>query len=66
MAKKKPRKTPLSKKFIPQASIISDEIYAPNYSGVENFNELWCWDLTGTDNIIIDDINLSLVKIGTS
>ena len=26
--------------------------------------EVWIWDLTGTDNVIIDDINLSLVQIG--
>ncbi len=26
--------------------------------------EVWIWDLTGTDNIIIDDINLSLIQIG--
>lgn len=26
--------------------------------------EVWIWDLTGTDNIIIDDINLSLIQSG--
>ena len=35
MAKKKQtrKRTPLSKKFIPQASLVSDELYIPNHSG---------------------------------
>ncbi len=36
MAKKKQtrKRTPLSKKFVPQASLVSDELYIPNHSGM--------------------------------
>jgi len=36
MAPKKKRKTSKSKKFIPQASIVSDELYLPNHSGTHD------------------------------